>query len=116
MTTNFGKLLRRLRVDKDITMRSMAQSMKISPSYISGIENGKYEVSDNFLNTLFKTFNIKGQNQNEYKEASKNNLSTINFDNNSSLISALARRDLTEQELNQLRQLIENKENKVNDW
>lgn len=112
MATKFGKLLRKLRVDKDMTMRAMAQDMSMSASYISGIENGKYEVSDNFLQKLFTTFAINSQEQEMYKEASKNNVTTINFDNNSCLIDALARRNLSEQELKKLRELIESQENK----
>ena len=53
MLSSFGKLLRKLRVDHDLTMRDLASKMECSSSYISGIENGKIEVSQGFLHKLF---------------------------------------------------------------
>lgn len=40
MTTEFGKALRKMRIEKDENMAAMAKKMEISLSYLSAIETG----------------------------------------------------------------------------
>lgn len=58
MLTDFGKALRIIRVNRDISAKDMANNLGISPSYLSAIENGKRAIPDNFLSTLLNLYNL----------------------------------------------------------
>ncbi len=58
MATEFGKELRKLRIDKDETLATMAKTMGISISYLSAIENGTRAIPDDFINRLSKKYRL----------------------------------------------------------
>jgi hypothetical protein len=49
MHTDYGKIVRKARVDAGITMAQMAISMGVSPAYLSAMECGKRNVSEAWL-------------------------------------------------------------------
>ena len=51
-TTEFGKALRKMRIEKDENMAAMAKKMEISLSYLSAIETGTRAVPDGFVEKL----------------------------------------------------------------
>lgn len=110
MATNFGKRLRRIRVDQDLTLRAMAEKLGVSATYLSGIENGKYAVSDNFFNTFIRTYDVPEEEISAYKEDAKQNQAMINSAETTNLINALARSKLTLAELEQIKDIIKSKE------
>jgi transcriptional regulator with XRE-family HTH domain len=60
MITEFGKQLRKNRIDKTISLRDMAQGISVSPAYLSAIETGKRNITDSFFNSVVKYFNLVG--------------------------------------------------------
>ena len=50
--TSLGVLLRKLRLDTNINQEEMATILKISPSYLSAIENGNRRLSNNIKNRI----------------------------------------------------------------
>lgn len=52
MITNFGKTLRKLRIDRGETLYDMAKKMEITSSYLSAIECGKRNIPDDFIEKL----------------------------------------------------------------
>ena len=72
MITEFGKLLRIIRINTGDSARTMAEKFGMSPSYLSTIENGKrnippemeelviraYDLSEHDKEKLRKTLNI----------------------------------------------------------
>lgn len=60
MITKFGKQLRKLRIDKTVTLRSMAEAIGISPSYLSSIETGKRNITDDFFKAVVNYFDLNG--------------------------------------------------------
>lgn len=60
--TEFGKAVRKARVDANETLLSMANAIGVSPAFLSAAENGHKKVSDRLLNkimTFFEEKNIK---------------------------------------------------------
>lgn len=49
MLTDFGKLLRKLRIDHDLKLGDLAEKMEVSAAYISAVETGKKPVTTVFL-------------------------------------------------------------------
>lgn len=52
--TNFGKVIRKLRIDKNMLLGNMATKLNISSAYLSAIELGNRDIPSDLLN------NIKG--------------------------------------------------------
>ena len=52
MLTSLGKVLRVIRMDKELLLKDMADRLGVKPSYVSSIENGKRRPSENFVQSL----------------------------------------------------------------
>ena len=60
--TEFGKAVRKARVDANETLLSMANAIGVSPAFLSAAENGHKKISDKWVNkimTFFEEKNIK---------------------------------------------------------
>lgn len=110
MLTCFGKRLRKLRVDLEISLRDMAHKLEVSPAYLSGIENGKFAVSEIFLNRFLSVYKIAPEQADIYRNDAKNNLSKIQ-NSNADIIAALAHARLSSCELERLKRIVRQKEN-----
>ena len=49
LLTEFGKLVRKYRIDVDVTLREMADELGISAAYLSAIEIGRRPLTDQIL-------------------------------------------------------------------
>lgn len=115
MITEFGKQLRKLRIDKEITLRGMAEAMDISPSQLSSIETGKRKITDDFFSAVVDFFGLKGKEVDELKkmaDVSQNEITlSLGGANNAQRDSAVcfARRlhDLTDDDLNKINEILQ---------
>lgn len=60
MTTLFGKEVRKLRIDKEVTLRKMADELEISPSHLSSVETGKRALTDDLKEKIISFFRLDG--------------------------------------------------------
>lgn len=56
--TNFGKFIRKMRIDKDVSLKEMADHMKITPAFLSGMETGRKAISPTMLNKITLALNL----------------------------------------------------------
>lgn len=61
--TPFGEAVRMLRMRYDVSMKSMAEAMGISSSYLSGIEYGEKTLADKYVDAAIKFFNAVATDQ-----------------------------------------------------
>lgn len=54
--TPFGETVRLLRMRHDVSMKTMAESLGISSSYLSGIEYGEKTLADKYVDGAIKFF------------------------------------------------------------
>jgi transcriptional regulator with XRE-family HTH domain len=54
--TPFGETVRLLRMRHDVSMKSMAEAMGISSSYLSGIEYGEKTLADKYVDAALRFF------------------------------------------------------------
>lgn len=54
--TPFGETVRLLRMRHDVSMKSMAEAMGISSSYLSGIEYGEKTLADKYVDAALQFF------------------------------------------------------------
>lgn len=115
--TKFGKTIRKLRIEHNMLLGNMAESLKISSSYLSSIEVGEREIPQDFFEKI-KSLNIF--NDDELKEIQNSIDETVktfviepknNVQRN--LIAGFARGfdNLTEDQIKAIQNVINNKEN-----
>lgn len=49
MLTEFGKELRKIRLDKDELLRDMAEKLGVTVAYLSAVENGNRKIPDSWI-------------------------------------------------------------------
>ena len=61
MLTPVGKYLRKMRIDLDESMDDMALRLGVSKTYLSFIENGTREISQDFANKIMSEYSLCGE-------------------------------------------------------
>ena len=104
MITQFGKMLRKLRIDKDVVLGEMASDLKISSAYLSSVENGKKNVTDQLIDSVSKYFSLNEMQLKMLKKAAEDSPIAVKInlkeskDDERALVGAFARKiaDLSE--------------------
>ena len=78
--TEFGKITRKLRVDNDELLRSMASNLRMTASYLSAIETGKRNVPKNMISSLIYYYNLNNKQIKELNQAANNSKLYIKID------------------------------------
>jgi transcriptional regulator with XRE-family HTH domain len=82
MRTAFGKYLSKMRVDRDMLLKEMAELLEVSPAYVSAVETGKKPVSEKLISKICKIFELDELQCQELRmraEESKNEV-TVKYD------------------------------------
>lgn len=58
MVTKFGRFIRHLRLDFDITLKDMADILDVSPAMLSGVENGNKSIPLNWEKIIIDHFRL----------------------------------------------------------
>lgn len=114
MATKFGKFLRKLRIDKGMVIRDMAETLGVSPAYLSAIELGKRAIPDLFVDNLCNAFKLTNDERRDALQlADMSQLSikidlTDTEDANRETMLAFARKfkELDDEQLNKLNQML----------
>ena len=61
MLTNFGKALRKIRIDHNELLKDMAAHLNVTVAYLSAVENGKREVPDNWIRILVEAYDLSSE-------------------------------------------------------
>jgi HTH-type transcriptional regulator, competence development regulator len=69
MTTEYGKYLRKLRIDTSERVTDMAKRLGISAAYLSLIENGTREVPSDFSYRIWKEYRLSPEQTGKLQEA-----------------------------------------------
>lgn len=119
MLTPFGKKVRKLRIDVGVTLKSMADAMGVTSSYLSAIETGKRAITDQLLNSIIKFFNNEGVSAaEELKVAARDSQQSVEINlsgknqNAREVAMAFARNfdELNDDEFRRLRELLTKKQ------
>ncbi len=52
MTTEYGKTVRKLRIDKLMSLKELAEKLGVTPSYISAVEMGRKKLTDELVESV----------------------------------------------------------------
>lgn len=80
MVTAIGKELRFMRLDLGELLKDMADKLHITPSYLSSIENGKFNPTRKWFDNLCKVYNLSSEQRQKLENAY---YKTLRGDNNS---------------------------------
>ena len=67
--TSFGKICRKLRIDKDQALLDMASCLGVKPSFLSAVENGRKNVPKGWCEILREKYDLTEVMYNELLEA-----------------------------------------------
>ena len=77
MITEFGKALRKLRIDRGETLKIMADNLEMTSSYLSAIECGKRNIPTDLIERLTSIYKLDVNEQQELSVAYDKSLSSV---------------------------------------
>ncbi|MCI1268779.1 MAG: helix-turn-helix domain-containing protein [Ruminococcus sp.] len=80
MITEFGKALRKLRIDRGEILKSMAEKLNMTSSYLSAIECGKRNIPTDLIQKLTSIYNLSEKEQQELSKARDQSLKSIEIE------------------------------------
>ncbi len=80
MITEFGKELRKLRIDRGDILKDMADKLNMTSSYLSAIECGKRNIPDNLIKRLVELYKLSDEQKQTLCDAYDNSLNSISVD------------------------------------
>lgn len=111
--TEYGKIVRKARIDADLTMLDMARALGVSSAYLSALEVGKKRISDNFLTTVIDYLKEKLPkfDAQELKDAAAISNNSLPLDIESSrqkfLVASFARTNMSEADMDDFQILLD---------
>lgn len=114
--TPFGEQVRVLRLKESMRLNTMASALDVSSSYLSGVETGRKELSDKFVDRVYDFFGQRGIEAKElYRLAEQSRkevkIKTEGMDNESrEIVAEFARRfnKLPQEKKREMKQLLLN--------
>ena len=81
MITEFGKELRKLRIDLEIQQKEMAEDLDVSGSFLSAIESGRKEIPKGFVDLVVQVHGLGGlPKEEDLREAAALSVSRVVID------------------------------------
>lgn len=79
MLTTFGKLVRKLRIDKGLLLGDMADALKVSASFLSAVETGKKSVPSDWPARIASWLELDTSLADELREAALESLKEVHL-------------------------------------
>ena len=83
MLTDFGRFLRKIRIDCGEILKDMAEKLNVSAAYLSAVEMGKRNIPEQWVNRISELYNLSDEEKINLNDAADNSAKsiTLNFDN-----------------------------------
>jgi len=117
--TAWGRAVRKLRIDRNETLKEMAVAIQVTPSFLSAIETGRKGVPEDMVGKVVKHFGLSKEGAAELRRLAIMNVQRVEIDTRRAtgedreLVAAFARRfsGLSEAKRKQLRSILLPEEN-----
>lgn len=116
MLTEFGKVMRIIRINTGDSMCDMAAKIGMSATYLSAIETGKRNIPANMEELLFTNYNFSDKDKKKIKDSIEKSAAQVKInltemaDKKKKLIYKLSKGDIDEETLDRLCEIISEKE------
>ena len=116
--TAWGQAVRKLRIDRNQTLKEMADAMKVTPAFLSAVETGRKGVPEDLVVKVIRYFRLTGEDAAQLRRLAVRNVQRVQIDTRKAtgeqreLAAAFARRlaHLSEADEKQLRRILQVKE------
>lgn len=112
--TEYGKIVRKARIDADLTMLDMANALGVSSAYLSAVEVGRKRITEIFLSNVIKYLkeHLQMLDENELRDAAaiSNNalpLDDVGSNRQKFLVAGFARTNMSEADMDDFQILLE---------
>jgi transcriptional regulator with XRE-family HTH domain len=78
--TQFGKLIRKLRIDTGIVLKDMAEMIGVSSAYLSSIELGKKNITTKIIESICSAYALSEIERQELEKAAEMSQPSIKLD------------------------------------
>lgn len=115
MLNEYGKVVRKARIDAGTTMVQMADALNVAPSFLSQMETGKRAISPSFVKKAEEYFKSLGHfvSLGESADISNNSVSLNDVvPEVKGLVAGFARADLTAEDIRRLNEILSNAKNR----
>ena len=119
MVTEFGKLLRIIRINSGDSAKDMARKLNMSPSYLSTIENGKRNIPIDMDKLLIEAYNLSEKDKLKLRKAMAESSDRMKIDltdlaeKKRQMIFEITNGNLDEDTIEELCQIIDSKKGGV---
>ena len=115
MLSRFGKTVRKLRIDKGVTLKAMAKALGKTSAYLSAVETGRKNAPRQLVQEIADYFDLAPSEAEDLQRAAEESRTEVTLpmtgfnDAQREVAAAFARQfsSLTKQELEQIRALLE---------
>ncbi|OHX15269.1 DNA-binding protein [Chromobacterium amazonense] len=108
--TEFGKLIRKARLDAEITLSTMAQDLGVTSAFLSSLETGRKKIPDGWPQKVEEYFQHHGMKVHGLIEAADITNQNISLEGlapeHQRLVAGFARMSPSGQQLKQLQELL----------
>lgn len=80
MLTPFGRMVRKLRIDKGVRLKDMADFLDVPSSFLSAVENGRKQIPDTMIDGVYVYFGELGVSKSEWLSLARNSVTRITVD------------------------------------
>ncbi|UCV18637.1 helix-turn-helix domain-containing protein [Ferribacterium limneticum] len=109
--TEFGKVVRKARLDAEVSLLQMANELEVSSAFLSGMETGRKKITEEWLVKIQQFFTDRNIELPMLSEAADVSNKSVNLEGLSPahqmLVAGFARTSLSNDELENLKKLLE---------
>lgn len=77
MLTDFGRFLRKIRIDRGEVIKDMAEKLEVTASFLSAVETGKRNIPDYWIDKIAELYHLEEDTKTELKAAAANSVRYI---------------------------------------
>lgn len=108
--TEFGKVVRKARLDAEVSLLDMAEALDVSSAFLSGMETGRKKIATEWVAKIGSFFNSRGIRLQNLAEAADVSNKSVSLEGlppaHQMLVAGFARASLTQEEMNNLQTLL----------
>ena len=114
--TEFGRTVRKARLEANVSLLGMATELGVSSAFLSSLETGRRKVSEDWaskIEAFFKKHNVQIENLKKAADVSNKTVSLEGLSPaHQMLVAGFARASLSDEEIENFKKLLINKEHK----
>lgn len=108
--TEFGKIVRKARLDAEISLLQMANELNVSSAFLSGMETGRKKITEEWVSKIESFFSMNGISVPNLAEAADVSNKSVSLEGlnpaHQMLIAGFARTSLSTEEMENLKTLL----------